>query len=175
QAEPQLPADVRNYGVTVQKSLTAPFILIALYSPKGTRNEEFLANYAYINLSDALNRQPGVSRVQIYGAGQYAMRVWVKPDQLAKLNITVPEIISAVNSQNTVNPAGKIGGRPTPPGQEFTYTVLAQGRLTTEEEFGSIVLRATPDGAIVRVRDVARVQLSAADFDIVGRYGGKPS
>ncbi len=103
------------------------------------------------------------------------MRIWVKPDQLAKLNITVPEIISAVNSQNTVNPAGKIGGRPTPPGQEFTYTVLAQGRLTTEDQFGSIVLRATPDGAIVRLRDVARIELSAADYDVVGRYNGKPS
>ena len=111
----------------------------------------------------------------VFGAGQYAMRIWVKPDQLAKLNITVPEIISAVNSQNTVNPAGKIGGRPTPPGQEFTYTVLAQGRLTTEDEFGSIVLRATPDGAVVRLRDVARIELSAADYDVVGRYDGKPS
>ena len=99
----------------------------------------------------------------------------MKPDQLAKLNITVPEIISAVNSQNAVNPAGKIGGRPTPPGQEFTYTVLAQGRLTTEDEFGSIVLRATPDGAVVRLRDVARIELSAADYDVVGRYDGKPS
>src|SRR5277367_412463 len=175
QAEPQLPTDVRNFGVTVQKSLSAPFVLIALNSPKGTRNAEFLANYAYINLSDALSRVPGISSVTIFGAGQYAMRIWVKPDQLAKLNITVPEIISAVNSQNAVNPAGKIGGRPTPPGQEFTYTVLAQGRLSTEEQFGSIVRRATPDGAVVRLRDVARVELSAADYDIVGRYNGKPS
>ena len=136
QAESQLPADVRNYGVTVQKSLSAPLILIALNSPKGTRDAEFLANYAYINLSDALSRVPGISQVQIFGAGQYAMRIWVKPDQLAKLNITVPEIINAVNSQNTVNPAGKIGGRPSPPGQEFTYTVRAQGRLISEDEFG---------------------------------------
>src|SRR6202167_3071691 len=107
QAESQLPADVRNYGVTVQKSLSAPFILIALNSPKGTRNAEFLANYAYINLSDALSRVPGISQVTIFGAGQYAMRIWVKPDQLAKLNITVPEIIKAVERQNAVNPAGK--------------------------------------------------------------------
>jgi HAE1 family hydrophobic/amphiphilic exporter-1 len=175
QAESQLPADVRNFGVTVQKSLSAPFMILSLNSPKGTHGAEFLANYAYINLSDPLSRVVGISSVTIFGAGQYAMRIWVKPDQLAKLNITVPEIISAVNSQNAVNPAGKIGGRPTPPGQEFTYTVLAQGRLTTEEEFGSIVLRATPDGAIVRLRDVARIELSAADYDIVGRYGGKPS
>jgi hydrophobic/amphiphilic exporter-1 (mainly G- bacteria), HAE1 family len=175
QAESQLPTDVRNFGVTVQKSLSAPFMILSLNSPKGTRGAEFLANYAYINLSDPLSRVAGVSSVTVFGAGQYAMRIWVKPDQLAKLNITVPEIISAVNSQNAVNPAGKIGGRPVPPGQEFTYTVLAQGRLTTEDEFGSIVLRATPDGAVVRLRDVARVELSAADYDIVGRYDGKPS
>jgi hydrophobic/amphiphilic exporter-1 (mainly G- bacteria), HAE1 family len=175
QAESQLPTDVRNFGVTVQKSLSAPFMILSLNSPKGTHGAEFLANYAYINLSDPLSRVVGVSSVTIFGAGQYAMRIWVKPDQLAKLNITVPEIISAVNSQNAVNPAGKIGGRPVPAGQEFTYTVLAQGRLTTEDEFGNIVLRATPDGAIVRLRDVARVELSAADYDIVGRYNGKPS
>src|SRR3984957_9426643 len=175
QAQSQLPAEVQNFGVTVQKSLSAPFMILALNSPKGTRGAEFLANYAYINLSDPLSRVAGVSSVTVFGAGQYAMRIWVKPDQLAKLNITVPEIISAVNSQNNVNPAGKIGGRPTPPGQEFTYTVLAQGRLPTEDEFGALVLRATPDGAIVRLRDVARIELSAADYDIVGRYNGKPS
>ncbi len=175
QAESQLPAEVRNLGVTVQKSLSAPLMLVALTSPKGTRDEEFLANYAYINLSDALSRVPGISQVQIFGAGQYAMRIWVKPDQLAKLNITVPEIISAVSSQNTVNPAGKLAGRPTPPGQEFTYTMRAQGRLTTEAEFGDIVLRATPGGSMVRVKDVARVELGAADYDIIGRYNGKPS
>jgi hydrophobic/amphiphilic exporter-1 (mainly G- bacteria), HAE1 family len=175
QAQSQLPADVQNYGVTVQKSLSAPFMILSLNSPKGSRGAEFLANYAYINLSDPLSRVVGVSSVTVFGAGQYAMRIWVKPDQLAKLNITVAEIINAVKSQNAVNPAGKIGGRPTPPGQEFTYTVLAQGRLTTEEQFGSIVLRATPDGAVVRLRDVARIELSAADYDVVGRFDGKPS
>ena len=175
QAESQLPADVRNFGVTVQKSLSAPFIIVALNSPKGTRNADFLANYAYINLSDALSRVPGISQVQIFGAGQYAMRIWVKPDQLAKLNITVPEIISAVNSQNNVNPAGKIGGRPAPPGQPFTYTVRAQGRLVSEAEFGDIVLRATPDGSIVRLKDVARIELGTATYDIMGRFDSKPS
>src|SRR6185369_5763130 len=157
------------------KSLSAPFMLIALSSPKSTRDAEFLANYAYINLSDALSRVYGVSQVQIFGAGQYAMRIWVRPDQLAKLNITVPEIISAVTSQNTVNPAGKIAGRPTPPGQQFTYTVRAQGRLTTEQEFGDIVIRATPNGSIVRLRDVARIELGAQDYDIIGRLNGKPT
>src|SRR5215471_625426 len=175
QAESQLPADVRNFGVTVQKSLSAPFMLVALNSPNGTRNAEFLANYAYINLSDALSRVYGVSQVTIFGAGQYAMRIWVKPDQLAKLNITVPEIINAIESQNKVNPAGKIGGRPSPPGQEFTYTVRAQGRLTSAEEFGEIVLRATPDGSIVRLKDVARIELGTADYDVIGRYNRKPT
>jgi HAE1 family hydrophobic/amphiphilic exporter-1 len=175
QAESQLPAEVRNFGVTVQKSLSAPFIIIALSSPGGTRDAEFLANYAQINLNDALSRVPGISQVQIFGAGQYAMRIWVKPDQLAKLNITVPEIISAVDSQNRVNPAGKIGGRPSPPGQEFTYTVRAQGRLTSAEEFGNIVLRATPDGSIVRLKDVGRVELGAQDYDVIGRFNRKPT
>jgi HAE1 family hydrophobic/amphiphilic exporter-1 len=175
QAEPTLPPDVRNYGVTVQKSLTAPFLLIALNSPKGTRSAEFLANYAYINLNDPLSRAYGVSQVQVFGAGQYAMRTWVKPDQLAKLNITVPEIISAINAQNTVNPAGKLGGRPSPPGQDFTYTVRAQGRLVSEDEFGEIVLRATPDGSVVRLKDVARTELGAADYDIMGRFNTQPS
>jgi HAE1 family hydrophobic/amphiphilic exporter-1 len=175
QAESQLPAEVRNYGVTVQKSLSAPLILIALTSPKGTRTAEFLANYAYINLSDALSRVPGISQVTVFGAGQYAMRIWVKPDELAKLNITVPEIINAVNSQNTVNPAGKLGGRPSPPGQEFTYTVRAQGRLVSEDEFANIVVRATPNGSIVRLKDVARIELGASDYDVMGRFNSKPS
>jgi len=175
QAESQLPADVRNYGVTVQKSLTAPFIIIALNSPGGTRDAGFLANYAYINLSDELSRVPGISQVQIFGAGQYAIRIWVKPDQLAKLNITVPEVINAVGSQNNVNPAGKLGGRPSPPGQQFTYTVRAQGRLASEDEFANIVLRATPDGSIVRLKDVARIELGAADYNVMGRFDSKPS
>src|SRR5881396_535551 len=175
QAESQLPADVRNYGVTVQKSLSAPFILVALNSPRGSHDAEFLANYAYINLSDSLSRVKGISQVQIFGAGQYAMRIWVKPDQLSKLNITVPEIINAVGSQNNVNPAGKIGGRPSPPGQEFTYTVRAQGRLASEEEFEDIVLRATPEGSIVRLKDVARIELGAADYSVIGRFNKKPS
>src|SRR3974390_1151417 len=175
QAESQLPTDVRNYGVTVQKSLSAPLMLVSLNSPSGTRDAEFLANYAYINLSDPLSRTYGISQVTIFGAGQYAMRIWVKPDQLAKLNITVPEVINAVSGQNTVNPAGKLGGRPSPPGQEFTYTVRAQGRLITEDEFANIVVRATPDGSIVRLKDVARIELGAADYDIVGRFNQKPS
>src|ERR1700734_3927542 len=175
QAAAQLPADVTNYGVTVQKSLLAPLMLIALYSPKGTHDARFLANYAYINLHDQLTRLKGVGSVQVFGAGQYAMRLWVKPDQLAKLQITVPEIVSAIQTQNTVNPAGQVGSEPAPKGQEFTYSVRAQGRLTSPEEFEQIVVRETPDTGIVRVKDVARVELGAQDYSVEGHLNGKPS
>src|ERR1700741_3569504 len=175
QAASQLPGDVHNYGITVRKSPTAPLILFDLYSPHGTYDATFLANYAYINLVDPLLRSPGIGNVQVFGAGQYAMRMWVKPDQLAKLGVTVPEIISAVQAQNTVNPAGKAGGEPAPKGQEYTHTVLAQGRLVSPEEFGQIVVRETPDGGIVRGRDVARIELGSQDYSIAGRFNGKPS
>ena len=111
-AASQLPVDVINYGVTVRKSVTAPLMLIAIYSPRGTYDATFLANYAYINLTDPILRSPGIGNVQVFGAGQYAMRLWVRPDQLAKLGVTVPEIVSAIQAQNTVNPAGKAGGEP---------------------------------------------------------------
>jgi HAE1 family hydrophobic/amphiphilic exporter-1 len=174
QAASQLPADVNNYGITVRKSVTAPLMWVALYSPHGTYDAKFLANYAYINIVDPILRSPGIGNVQVFGAGQYAMRLWVKPDTLAKLGITVPEIVSAIQSQNTVNPAGKAGGEPAPKGQEYTYTVLSQGRLVSPEEFGNIVVRETPDGATVRVRDVARMELGAQDYSISGRFNGKP-
>jgi HAE1 family hydrophobic/amphiphilic exporter-1 len=175
QAASQLPVDVNNYGVTVRKAVTAPLMLVDVYSPHGTYDATFLANYAYINLVDPMLRSPGIGNVQVFGAGQYAMRMWIKPDQLAKLGVTVPDIISAVQAQNTVNPAGKLGGEPTPKGTEFTYSVLAQGRLVSPEEFGKIVVRETPDGGTVRVRDVARIELGSQDYSVGGRLNGKPS
>src|SRR5436305_2000911 len=175
QAQSQLPADVNNYGVTVQKSTTAPLMLISLHSPKGTYDGVFLANYGYINLVDQLTRVPGISNVQVFGAGQYAMRLWVKPDQLAKLGVTVPDIISAVQKQNNVNPAGQVGSEPIPSGQKFTYTVRAQGRLQTPEEFGNIVVRANPDGSFVRVKDIARIDLGAQSYNLKGRLNGQPA
>jgi hydrophobic/amphiphilic exporter-1 (mainly G- bacteria), HAE1 family len=175
QAQSQLPADVNNYGVTVQKSTTAPLMLVDLYSPKGTYDGIFLANYGYINLVDQLTRVPGISNVQVFGAGQYAMRLWVKPDQLAKLGITVPDIITAVQKQNNVNPAGQVGSEPIPSGQKFTYTVRAQGRLQTPEEFGEIVVRANSDGSFVRVKDIARIDLGAQTYNLKGRLNGQPS
>ena len=175
QADSQLPADVKNFGFSVAKSPTAPLMLFALYSPNNTHDATFLANYAYINLNDKLLRVPGISQTRIFGAGQYAMRMWVKPDTLAKLNITVPEIIEALQKQNAVNPAGQVGGEPAPKGQEFTYTMRAQGRLITEEEFGNIVIRANPDGSILRMKDVARTDLGAQVYNIICRLNGKPA
>src|ERR1700678_1229647 len=175
QAQSQLPSEVNTAGITVQKSQHAPMMLIAVYSPKGSYDGTFLANYGYINLSDELTRVPGVARVQVFGAGQYAMRAWVKPDKLAKLGITVPEITQALQVENNVNPAGQMGGEPIPHGQEFTYTVLTQGRLTTADEFGEIILRANQDGSIVRLKDVARIELGAQTYNLIGRYNGRPA
>src|ERR1700689_2180283 len=174
QAASQLPPDVNNYGITVRKSVTAPLMWVALYSPRGTYDAKFLANYAYINIVDPILRSYGIGNVQVFGAGQYAMRLWVKPDTLSKLGITVPEIVAAIQAQNTVNPAGKAGGEPAPKGQEYTYTVLSQGRLVSPEEFANIVVRETPDGATVRVRDVARIELGAQDYSVAGRFNGRP-
>src|SRR5262249_39891484 len=175
QAASQLPQDVINYGITVRKSVTAPLMLIALYSPHGAFDAKFLANYAYINLVDPVTRSPGVGQVQVFGAGQYAMRLCVKPDQLAKLGLTVTEIVSTIQAQNTATPAGRVGGEPIPPGQQYAYAVLAQGRLVSPEEFGEIVVRESPEGGVVRVRDVARIELGAQDYSVVGRLNGKPS
>ncbi|MGZ3534515.1 MAG: efflux RND transporter permease subunit, partial [Thermodesulfobacteriota bacterium] len=175
QAQAQLPLDVRNYGVTMQKARSSPLMLIGLYSPKGTYNGTFMANYANINLVDPLVRVPGIAMVNIFGAGLYAIRIWVKPDTLGKLGITVPDIVNAVQKQNTVNPAGQIGSEPVPPGQEFTYTVRTQGRLISAEDFGSIVLRANSDGSIVRLKDVARIELGATTYNLWSRIDGRPA
>jgi HAE1 family hydrophobic/amphiphilic exporter-1 len=175
QAESQLPSSVRNYGVTVAKSTAAPLMVISLSSPTGQFDSKFLANYAYINLNDPLLRVPGIASVSVFGAGQYALRVWVDPNKLAALNITTPEIENALLAQNTVNPAGQIGGEPIPTGQPFTNTVLAQGRLVTEEQFGNVVIRAEPNGAFVRVKDVGRVELGAQNYSQTSTLNGKPA
>jgi HAE1 family hydrophobic/amphiphilic exporter-1 len=175
QAQSQLPAEVTVAGLTVNKSLTSPLMLLAISSPNATYDGTFLANYAYINLVDEVTRVKGVSRIQVFGAGQYALRIWVKPDQLAKLGVTIPQIATALQAQNTVNPAGQIGGEPVPSGQQFTYTVRTQGRLITAEEFGNIILRANPDGSILHLKDVARIELGAQTYNLSGRFEGKPA
>jgi HAE1 family hydrophobic/amphiphilic exporter-1 len=171
----QLPPDVNSYGVTIRKSVTAPLMLVGIFSPKGTYDTKFLGNYAYINLNDPIARLYGVGQTQVFGAGQYAMRLWVQPDKLAKLGITVTEIVNAVQQQNTVNPAGQVGGEPALANQQFTYSVLAQGRLTSPEQFENVIVREAPDGGTVRVKDVARVELGAQDYSIISRLNGKPA
>jgi HAE1 family hydrophobic/amphiphilic exporter-1 len=171
----QLPPAVNNYGITIKKSPTAPLMLISLYSPNGSHDSNYLANYAYINLNDPIGRLYGVGQTNIFGSGQYAMRLWVKPDQMAKLGITVTDVYNALQAQNTVNPAGQVGGEPAQSNQQFTYAVLAQGRLTSPEQFGNVIVRETPNGGTVRVRDVARVELGTQDYSLVGRLNGKPS
>ncbi len=175
QASSQLPSAVNQYGVTVQKSTTSPLMLVALYSPTNSYDNIFLANYGIININDGLTRVPGVASVTVFGAGQYAMRCWVNPDKLASLGVTVPEITNAIQTQNTVNPAGQIGSEPVPQGQNFTYTVRAPGRLPSAEEFGQIIVRAQPDGGILRLKDVARIELGAQTYAIQGRLNGKPA
>ncbi len=171
QANSQLPSEVVQQGVIVQPGTTAPFMLLDLYSPSGTYDNIFLANYATINLQYALTRVPGVSQVQIFGAGPYAMRIWVNPDRLARLGVTVSDITSAVKAQNKVNPAGQIGGEPVPQGQDFTYNVRAPGRLPTVDEFNQIVVRALPDGSVLRLKDVARVELGSQYYSYLARLG----
>src|SRR5712672_3449477 len=174
-ANGQLPPEVTSYGITLRKSATAPFLLVGLYSPHGTRDAAFLSNYAYINLNDPIGRSYGVGRSEVFGAGQYAMRLWIKPDQLAKLGITVTDIANAIQAQNKVNPAGQIGGEPAQKNQQFTYALLAKGRLRSPEQFGKIVVRESPNGGTVRVKDVARVELGQQDYSTISRLNGKPT
>ena len=175
QAESQLPEQVNNYGITVRKAASCPLLVLAVYSPKGTYDQTFIANYAYINIGDPLSRVPGVGQIQIYGAGQYAMRLWVKPDRLAQLGVTVGDITRALQDQNSMNPTGQVGAEPVPAGQEFTYTLRSQGRLVSEEEYGDIVIRANADGSLLRVKDVARVELGAQTYNMSGRFNGMPA
>ncbi len=175
QAAPFLPAEVNQFGLVIQKQTGLPILVVGLFSPKGTYTDLFLANYATININDALYRVPGVGQVQVFGAGDYAMRVWIRPDMLAKLGITVIDIAGALKQQSANNPAGQIGAEPAPPGQQMTYTVRAQGRLKTAEEFGDVVVRENPDGSVVRLRDIARIELGALSYDSRSRFDGQPT
>ena len=139
QAQPNLPADVNQFGLTVKKATSNPLLIVALYFSKGTYDALFLGNFATINVNDAIYRVPGVGQIQNYGTADYAMRIWVKPERLASLGLTVPDLMNAVKQQSTVNPAGGIGTEPSPQGQDFTYTLRAKGRLETAEEFGNVV------------------------------------
>jgi hydrophobic/amphiphilic exporter-1 (mainly G- bacteria), HAE1 family len=175
QASPNLPTSVNQYGVTVKKMMGLPLLVLSLYSPNGTYNGQFLGNYATININDALLRVPGVGQVTNFGAADYSMRIWVKPDQLTKLGMTVSDLTNAIQQQSAVNPAGQIGAEPAPKGQQFTYAVRAPGRLTNAEEFGNIIVRQNPDGSAVRLKDVSRIELGSLNYQQIGRYNGKPA
>jgi multidrug efflux pump len=175
QAQPNLPADVNQFGLTTLKSTGLPILAIALNSPNKTHDSLFLANYATININDTLYRVPGVGQVQLFGSSDYAMRVWVRPDLLSKLGLSVPDLANAVRQQSNVNPSGQVGAEPQPSGLEKTYTVRAQGRLQTPEEFGQIVVRSNPDGSVVRLKDVARIELGALNYQQMSRVNGQPS
>jgi len=175
QASPNLPTSVNQYGVTVKKLMGLPLLVLSLYSPNSTYSGQFLGNYATINVNDAILRVPGVGQVTNFGAADYAMRIWVKPDQLTKLGMTVTDLTNAVQQQSAVNPAGQIGGEPAPKGQQFTYAVRAPGRLINAEEFGNIIVRQNPDGSTVRLKDVSRIELGSLVYQQIGRYNAKPA
>jgi HAE1 family hydrophobic/amphiphilic exporter-1 len=175
QATSRLPQEVNQQGVTVKKLNPSILLVLSLYSPKGTYDSLFLNNYATINVRDALLRVPGVAQVDLYGGAEYGMRVWIRPDKLAKLGLTPADVISAIKEQNIQAPAGQIGAPPSPPGQEFTYTVAAPRKLATPEEFANIQLRTSDTGAVVRIGDVGRVDLGGENYKSFARLDGKPA
>src|SRR5881396_1392962 len=175
QAMPQMPQSVKNYGVSVKKALAFPLLIISIKSPKGSYDSNFLSNYTTININDTIARIPGVGQINLFGGSDYAMRIWLRPDRIGRLGLTVPDIANAISQQNQLTPAGQIGGPPAATGTEYTYTVRTQGRLLDEQEFGNIILRTNPDGSEVRLKDVARIELGTMLYNAVGRHDGKPA
>jgi hydrophobe/amphiphile efflux-1 (HAE1) family protein len=175
QAMPQMPQSVKNYGVTVKKALAFPLLIISIKSPNGTYDSSFLSNYTTININDAIARIPGVGQINLFGGSDYAMRIWLRPDVIGRLGLTVPDIANAITQQNQLTPAGQIGGPPAAAGTEYTYTVRTQGRLLNEEEFGNIIVRTNPNGSEVRLKDVARLELGTMLYNAVGRHDSKPA
>ena len=175
QAVSDLPPDVVNNGVVTQGAATNMLLVAILESPNGTYDELFLSNYASINLRDALSRVPGVGRADVMTDFAYAMRMWMDPERMASLGLTPADLIAAIQDQNIVVSAGQIGAAPVPGDQQFQYTITAKGRLSTVEEFGAIIVRSGEDGALVRLRDVARVELGSSFYNASGRFSGKPA
>ena len=175
QAEPRLPQEVRRQGVSVEKGSSAFLQVLAFYSPDDSRSDLFTSNYITLNVLDEVKRIPGTTNVQIFGAKDYAMRIWIRPDRLAQLKLTPGDIFRALNEQNSQFAAGKVGEPPTGGGQEVVYTVTTKGRLSDPAEFENVILRANPDGSRLRVKDVARVELAGKDYTFIGKYNGKPA
>jgi HAE1 family hydrophobic/amphiphilic exporter-1 len=174
-AAARLPAEVNQQGVTVKKQSPSILMVVSLYSPKDAYDANFLVNYCGINLRDQILRIPGIAQVDLFGGADYGMRVWIRPDRLAKLGLTPADVINAIKEQNLQAPAGKVGAPPTPNGQEFTQTLSAPGRLVTPEEFENIIIRQTGTGAVVRLKDVGRAELGSQDYNSFGRLNGKPA
>ena len=173
-ATAKLPEEVKRLGVSTEKSLPNILMLVSLTADDPRFDQNFLGNYALINVKDILARIKGIGRVNVIGASDYSMRIWIKPDRLAHLGIGIPEIVSAVQAQSVVVPGGKFGAEPAPPGNEFTYTVRLPERLQDEKEFGQIVVRTTADGSQVKIKDIARVELGVETYNAVTRMDGKP-
>ncbi len=174
-ATPKLPEQVKRIGVTTKKTMSSILMLLSITSPNETYDGDFLGNYSLINIQDELARIKGVGRVQVLGASDYSMRIWVKPDRLAKLNIAVPEIVKAIQQQNVVAPAGKFGAEPAPEGTDFTYTVRLPEQLIDESEFENIVIRTSKDGSQIRMKDIAEIKLGNENYDSFSRTNGKAS
>jgi AcrB/AcrD/AcrF family protein len=173
QAEPRLPLEVRRQGVTVEKGSSAFLQVLAFYSPEGRHSDVFISNYVTLNVLDLLKRVPGTTNVQIFGAKDYAMRIWVQPDRMTQHRLTPADLIRVVNEQNAQFAAGKVGQSPAPPGQELVYTVTTRGRLSDPREFEEILVRTNSDGSSLRLKDVARVELASKDYDFIGRINGR--
>jgi len=174
-AQARLPQEVTQQGVTVKKQSPSILMVISIYSPADAYDANFLINYAGINLRDQLLRIPGIAQVDLFGGTDYGMRIWFRPDKLAKLGLTPADVINAIKEQNLQAPAGKVGGAPTPKDQEFTNTVSAPGRLVTPEEFENIIIRQSSTGAVVRIKDIGRAELGSQDYNSFGRLNGKPA
>ena len=173
-ATAKLPEEVKRLGVTTEKSLPNILMLVSLTDPSNKYDQNFLNNYALINIKDSLARLKGIGRVDVLGGSDYSMRIWIKPDRLAQLDMTVSEITAAIKAQNVIVAGGKFGAEPAPDGTEFTYTVRLPDRLASEEAFGDIVVRTTASGAQVKIRDVARVELGVESYNVFSRMDGKP-
>jgi HAE1 family hydrophobic/amphiphilic exporter-1 len=173
-ANPFLPPEVINLGVNVKKSLTFPLMMFSVYSPSKSYNADFINNYAFINLIDELKRIKGVGDVSVMGSSEYAMRIWVKPDRLAKLKITASDVMNAIKAQNNIVPGGAFGDAPSKPGVQNTYTATLQQRLVSEEDFGNILLKSNANGAQVRLKDVARIELGLQMYNLSSNLNGSP-
>ncbi len=175
QAEPRLPLETRRQGVTVEKGSSAFLQVLAFYSPNGRFDDVYVSNYVTLNVLDLIKRVPGTTSVQNWGAKDYAMRIWLRPDEMTQHRVAVADVVRALNEQNAQFAAGKVGQAPAPEGQELVYTITTRGRMADPKEFEDIILRADADGSALRLKDVARVELAAKDYDFIGRINGQPA